>query len=139
MEAIFINFFIPRAKFISDYDTFLIMVHQSRGLHHAHKRKRIYEKYEPYPHPDKWKRFMDKAIYVVGIAGPIMTLPQVMKIWVEKNATGVSLISWASYLIFAVFWLVYGIMHKEKPIILTFSGWLILELLIVAGILVYGY
>jgi len=47
----------------------------TEGLHHFHRRKRIYQKHEPYPHPDKWKRFMDHAIYCVGVFGPIMTIP----------------------------------------------------------------
>lgn len=81
---------------------------------------------------------MDKAIYVIGIAGPIMTIPQLTKIWIEKNAVGVSAISWFAYLIIAFFWLIYGVMHKEKPIILTFSVWIILDILIVIGILMYS-
>jgi len=63
------------------------MVHDGPGLHHYHKRKR-----EKFPVSHKWKRFMDKAIYGVGIFGPLMTLPQIGKIWIEKNASGVSLL-----------------------------------------------
>ncbi|MFC1752460.1 hypothetical protein ACFL96_03600 [Thermoproteota archaeon] len=106
-------------------------------LHHHHRRKRIHQKHEPYPHPDKAKKFMDRAIYGVGIFGPIMTLPQVSKIWIEKNAAGVSAISWGAYLITTSFWLAYGIMHKEKPIIMTYSLWLVLELFIITGVLIY--
>lgn len=108
------------------------------ALHHFHRRKRIHQKHEPYPHPGKGKRFMDRIIYVVGVLGPLMTIPQLTKIWIEKNAVGVSIVSWASYLIIAVFWLIYGVMHKEKPIILTYSFWIILEAAIVVGILMYG-
>ena len=107
------------------------------ALHHYHRRKRIHQKHEPYPHPDKWKRLMDKFIYVVGVAGPILTLPQLIKIWVEKNAAGVSAISWAGFLVAAVFWLMYGILHKEKPIIFTYTLWIILDGLVVAGVLIY--
>ena len=114
------------------------MAHHSRGFHHAHIRKRIYQKHEPYPHPDAWKRFMDRAIYAVGIFGPLMTIPQIYKIWVHKTATGVSLISWSAYVVVALFWLIYGIMHKERPIIMTYICWLIFDLMIVAGVLLYG-
>ncbi|MFC1691296.1 SemiSWEET family sugar transporter [Nanoarchaeota archaeon] len=113
------------------------MVHTGKGLHHFHKRKRIHHKHEQYPHPDKFKRFMDKAIYVVGVLGPIMTIPQLLKIWVDKNAIGVSLVSWIAYLIGAVFWVVYGIIHKEKPIIITYALWIVLDIFIVAGIIIY--
>lgn len=111
---------------------------QNQGLHHFHRRKRIYQNHEPYPHPNKWKRFMDKLIYVVGIVVPIMTVPQFLKIWVDKNAQGISLISWVTYAIASLFWAVYGVMHKEKPIILTSSLLLILDAFIVVGAIIYG-
>ncbi|MBW2976742.1 hypothetical protein KY347_04825 [Candidatus Woesearchaeota archaeon] len=114
------------------------MAYDSRGLHHFHKRKRIHEKHEPYPHQDKFKRFIDSTIYAVGIFGPVMTLPQLAKIWIEKNASGVSVISWGAYLFAAVFWLIYGILHKEKPIILTYALWIVLEAFIVLGTVLYG-
>ncbi|MFH1586011.1 MAG: SemiSWEET family transporter [archaeon] len=113
------------------------MVKNIKGLHHYHVRKRIHEKHEPYPHPNKWKRLMDKIIYPVAFAGPIMTLPQVYNIWIKKNASGVSIISWSSYLLFSMLWLTYGLMHKEKPIIYSSILWVILELLLVAGLLIY--
>ena len=79
------------------------------GLHHFHKRKRIHENLEPYPHPDKLKNFLDRIIYFIGIFTPIVTVPQLLEIWVNQNASGVSLISWAGYLIAVSFWLVYGL------------------------------
>jgi len=109
----------------------------NNGLHHIHKRKRVHQKLEKYPHPDKWKNLMDKIIYVVAIFGPIMTIPQVMKIWVEQNPTGVSVISWSAYLLAAIFWLMYGVLHKEKPIIFTNILMIILEAFILVGILIY--
>ena len=113
------------------------MVHDSHGLHHFHKRKRIHQKHELYPHPHKLKRIMDRAIYAVGIFGPIMTIPQITKIWVHKTAAGVSVLSWIAYLICAAFWLFYGILHKEKPIIFTYSIWILLDILIIIGVLIY--
>jgi len=114
------------------------MIQDGHGLHNFHRRKRIHQKHEPYPHPDNLKRFIDKAILFVCIAGPLMTIPQVFKIWILRNATGVSAISWGAYLVFAFFWLMYGILHKEKPIIINSSLWIILEALVVIGTLMYG-
>jgi len=107
-------------------------------LHNIHERKRIHLKKEPYPHPNKFKRFFDKFAYFVGVLGALITLPQIMKIWIEKNASGVSLISWTGYLVGAMFWLTYAILHKEKPLILTYSIWIILDILIVIGVFIYG-
>jgi uncharacterized protein with PQ loop repeat len=110
------------------------MVHP---LHHLHIRKRI-SQHEPYPSPDAFKRFLDKAIYAVSIIGPALTLPQIYEIWVHQNASGVSTISWAGYLAMAIFWLGYGVIHKEKPIIIAYVLWIILEALVVVGAFLYG-
>ena len=114
------------------------MVQETHGLHHFHKRKRIHFKLEKYPSPEKLKGLLDKSIYAVALFGPIMTFPQIYKIWIEKNAAGVSAISWAAYLIGTFFWLFYGIVHKEKPIIFTNIIWGLLQLSIVIGTLIYG-
>ena len=114
------------------------MDNHTEGLHHYHTRKRIHQKHETYPHPNKWKNFMDKAIFAVGVVGPTMTIPQLMKIWVGKNASGVSAISWGAYLFVAIFWLIYGIMHKEKPIIFIYSIWIVVDIFIVIGTIMYG-
>ena len=114
------------------------MPHISLGLHHFHRRKRIYQKHEKYPSKNKWKRLMDRLILVVGILGPVMTIPQLMKIYIERNAAGISVITYSSYFILDFFWLAYGIIHKEKPIILTFAAWILLNILIIAGTLMYG-
>lgn len=78
---------------------------------------------------------MDWFIYAVALLSPIMTLPQVTQIWIEKNVAGVSLLTWSSYTVFAVFWLTYGLIHREKPIILSNILGGSLNLIIVAGIL----
>ena len=114
------------------------MAIQGHGLHHFHRRKRIYLNHEPYPHPDKWKRLMDKLIYVVGIVGPLMTIPQVLKIWVDKNAGGISIISWLTYAVTSIFWIIYGIMHKERPIIFSSILLVIFNTLVVVGAMTYG-
>jgi uncharacterized protein with PQ loop repeat len=114
------------------------MAHNGLGLHHFHTRKRIHQKHEQYPHPDKWKRFMDKAVYAVGALGPLLTVPQLIKIWIDKNAAGVSVVSWSGFILYGFFWLAYGIMHKEKPIIFTYTLWIIFQAFIVIGAVIYG-
>ena len=113
------------------------MVNHTEGLRH-HLRTRIHKKHKPHLHSVKWKGFIDHAIYVVGLIGPIMTIPQLTKIWVEKNASGVSAISWSAYIVVAIFWILYGIAHKEKPLIVISSIWIVLEVFIVVGTLRYG-
>ncbi len=108
------------------------------AIHHLHKRKRIYEKKEPYPHPEPWKRFLDKFICIIGILGPIFTIPQIFKIWVEKNAMGISLITWIAYLLGATCFMLYGISHKEKPLIIVYASLIVVDILVIIGVLLYG-
>ncbi len=104
------------------------------GLHHYHLRKRGIVASR-----DTWAvKILDRLIFVVGALGPIMTLPQLYGIWVTRQAEGVSLISWSSYFVFSMIWILYGVVHKEKPIIYTYTLWFVIEGLIIIGILLYG-
>jgi uncharacterized protein with PQ loop repeat len=108
------------------------------SLHHLHKRKRVHEKLEPYPHPDKWKNVLDKAVFAVAFLTVVMTVPQAAKIWMDRTAEGVSLLSWSTYAVGAAFWVLYGLMHREKVIVVIYALFFLLNLAVVAGILVYG-
>ena len=109
------------------------------GLKHIHKRKRVsLTGYEPYPSRKSFRRFLDKFAYVIGALGIILTIPQILKIWVGQDATGVSVIAWIGYMITSSFWLTYAIVHKEKPLIITYSLWILVKLPIVIGTIIYG-
>lgn len=81
---------------------------------------------------------IDKLIYFGGIAGPLATLPQVLKIWINKDATGVSITSWAAYAVGSAFWIWYGLQHKQRPLVFAYSLFFIIEALIIVGTFLYG-
>ncbi len=113
----------------------------SRGgavLHHIQVRERIHVKKEKYPNPNPFKRFIDKAIYFVGLAAVIISIPQLLQIWIGKDATGVSFITWFAYLFIEILWITYGFIHKLKPIILAYISIFIVDTLIVIGIVLYN-
>jgi uncharacterized protein with PQ loop repeat len=114
------------------------MVQESHGIHHYHKRKRTKHSSKRKRELKKFKSFLDKTVYFVALFGPIMTIPQVLKIWAEQSVAGLSLISWSAYCCVSLFWLTYGIVHREKPIIFSNVLWLITDTSIVVGILIYG-
>lgn len=105
------------------------------GLYHIHRRHRT--KLATYPHPHKWVNLLDRIVLGVAIAGPLFDIPQLIEIYVHKSAQDVSLLTWFFFTFFAIPWLIYGIVHKEKPIIVGYTLWIILDSLIVAGILIY--
>ena len=66
-----------------------------------------------------------------------MNLPQLIKILDTKDASGVSLTSWIGFSIFSLVWLIYGLVHKEKPIIFMNFALLIVQSLIAIGTFIY--
>jgi uncharacterized protein with PQ loop repeat len=81
---------------------------------------------------------IDTLAYVVSILSLLFTVDQVRIIWVQHDASGVSFLSWVFYTISAFVWLFYGIIHKDKVIIITNFLWVVFSLVIVIGVVVYG-
>jgi uncharacterized protein with PQ loop repeat len=108
------------------------------GLHHLHKRKRIHQLDQPYPHPDRLINTLDRLVFFVALLSVVMTVPQLLQIWLTRSAAGVSLVSWATYTFGAFFWMLYGVVHKERLIIAIYAIYTVVNALIVAGILLYG-
>ena len=74
------------------------------------------------------------AFSVVTMA---MTVPQAVAVW-RGDASGVSLLSWAAYLVSACLWMVHGVREGDKAIWVPCIGWIALDAAIVLGILVHG-
>ena len=68
----------------------------------------------------------------------VMTVPQVLDIWVGHQAAGVSILSWSAYLVSAVLWLWFGIRRRDRNIYLPCLGWIALDSAVIAGVVVYG-
>ncbi len=104
------------------------------SLHHYHLRKRR----EPFPARSVSLRILDATVYIVGILGPLATIPQVIKIYGAHDASGVSIVSWGLYALFDIPWIMYAIVHKERPLLICYSLWFFFNLLVVVGALMYG-
>lgn len=86
----------------------------------------------------KQTAFIDQLTYVAAVIEPIITFPQVYAIWVGKDATGVSISSWLGYWILGIIWLYYGLVHRDKAIIIYQVLYTVLGILIVIGATMYG-
>lgn len=62
---------------------------------------------------------MDESVYLFAFLGVAANIPQLVKLWQEKSAGGVSIITWVGFFTGSLFWLCYGIIHKEKPIMVA--------------------
>jgi uncharacterized protein with PQ loop repeat len=68
----------------------------------------------------------------------IMTVPQVLTIWIGHQAAGVSILSWSAYLASALLWFWYGIQKRDKNIYLPCVGWIGLDCAVIVGAIIYG-
>jgi len=107
------------------------------GFHHFHYRIKHAEKLLEEEN-SRLKIIVDRAVYGFGVLSVIVLFPQVFKIWSKQEAAGLSLFSWAGILLGTLFWLTYGFIHKEKPIIVANIALVLMDSLIVLGILIYG-
>jgi uncharacterized protein with PQ loop repeat len=105
---------------------------------HIDRRKRLHDLKHEFPSPDPGIRFLDNVCLGAGIIAPLTAVPQVLKIFMLKNAAGVSLLFWALVSVLAVPFIIYGIVHKAKPIIVMHSLWLMMDIIVVIGTMMYG-
>lgn len=68
----------------------------------------------------------------------LMTVPQVLTIWVSQEAGGVSVVSWSAYLLSAILWFWYGVQKRDRNIYLPCVGWAGLDAAVIVGALVHG-
>jgi uncharacterized protein with PQ loop repeat len=68
----------------------------------------------------------------------LMTIPQVLTIWVGQQAAGVSILSWSAYLLSALLWFWFGLQKRDRNIYLPCIGWIGLDAAVIAGAVVYG-
>ncbi len=109
-----------------------------QGLYHMHKRKRTHnKKLKEYPHPNKWIRFLDKAMIIIAIVAPIMTLPQAWEIFYYQSAAGVSVMTWGAYVLLNMPWIIYGIVHKEKIVLINAFLFFLIDLIVTIGAIIY--
>lgn len=77
---------------------------------------------------------LEKTLRVLSVVTLLMTIPQVLIIWLSRDASGVSLASWSAYLASALLWFFYGIQKHDKTIYVACIGWIVLDAAIVVGI-----
>lgn len=79
---------------------------------------------------------LDRLTYIFGILLPIFTIPQAYNVLVKKEVVGVSLFTWAFYLLASSLFAVFGFIHKERLLIVTYVPFTIIEAAIVVGLII---
>ena len=79
-----------------------------------------------------------RALGAMSVFTMLMTVPQVLTIWVGHQAAGVSVVSWSAYLLSAILWFAYGLQKRDKNIYLQCVGWVGMDAAVVIGALVHA-
>lgn len=78
------------------------------------------------------RRTVDLMAYVIGVGGNLAVIPQIIKAW-SSSAPGLAIATWMMFSGFGIIWLIYAVMHKQKPLIAAQITGLSCNLLVVAG------
>lgn len=78
-----------------------------------------------------------KLVYFFGLVTPLFMIPQAYTIFRKEDASNVSLIMWIFFLLADAVWIAYGVKHAIKPLVYSHSLYIVVEVFIVAGILIY--
>jgi len=80
---------------------------------------------------------MNRLLRSLSIFTMVMTVPQVLTIWLNHRAAGISMLSWGAYLGSAVVWFWYGLQKRDKNIYWPCIGWMLLDVAVIVGALMY--
>lgn len=92
----------------------------------------------PAAHTSRSEMALRRLLGGMSVFTMLMTIPQVLTIWVSHRATGVSVLSWSAYLASAVLWFWYGVLKHDRNIYLPCVGWITLDAAVIVGAVVYG-
>jgi uncharacterized protein with PQ loop repeat len=74
---------------------------------------------------------------IIAIVSPLTIVPQVVQIFQTKDVVGVSLSTWAFSAATSAIWVIYGLHHRDKPIIFNSVLGVLFCGLIAIGVLIY--
>lgn len=82
-------------------------------------------------------KIIDRICTVFAVFMPATSIPQAVQIYQTQDVSGLSLATWILYIIGVIPFLLYGIVHREKQLIILNALWLLMSTIIVVGILIY--
>ena len=87
-----------------------------------------------------WLRDFEGFMLLMGIIGPLATVPQLIKLYHthSHHAHGLSLSTWIAYSILALLWFLYGFVERNAPIWIGNLIGLAMDSLMVIGILIHA-
>jgi uncharacterized protein with PQ loop repeat len=84
------------------------------------------------------KYIIDRVVLFTGLIGPIASVPQAIEIFSKQDAQGVSLVTWGFFIVTNASLLIYSIVHRLPALIISNVLWVVIEVVVVLGILLYS-
>lgn len=84
-----------------------------------------------------FQRIFTGVVMVVATLSPLITVPQLLNIYVTRDVSGVSQVTWLAYVFTASMWFSYGVIHRERVLIVNGMLGMLLGSLISLGIVLY--
>lgn len=106
-------------------------------IHLRQRARRLHAVRHAYPSSNRSIRLLDGIMYGAGVVAPLVSIPQLLEIYKNHNAAGISVLTWSGYTLLSVLWLTYGVVHREQPIIVAHALWLLVNVLVVIGAILY--
>ncbi|HUB93691.1 MAG TPA: hypothetical protein VMB52_04260 [Verrucomicrobiae bacterium] len=78
------------------------------------------------------------VIWFFTVATPLFEIPQAIDIYSHHSAQDVSVLTWGFFLLDNLVWIVYGVRKRLRPVVITSILYLIIELSVVVGIIMYS-
>src|SRR2546430_4488496 len=104
---------------------------------HWHRQLRQARTAEPPLAHGPGLRFLDGVAFVNGFVGPLTSLPQLHMIITTHQTAGVSLLTWWLFVASAALWLVYSVVHRAWPVMISAVLSIVVELAVIAAVPVY--
>jgi uncharacterized protein with PQ loop repeat len=80
----------------------------------------------------KLTKAVDGLAYAVGIFGNAAVIPQIIRAW-QSDAPGLAITTWILFVLISCIWLVYAVLHRQRPLIVAQSVGLTANVLVVSG------
>ena len=83
-------------------------------------------------------KVVDLMAYVVGVGGNIAVVPQIIDAW-RGPAPGLSVLTWLMFVMIGLIWLVYAIIHQQRPLLIAQIANMSCNMLVVIGWVVHNH
>lgn len=110
----------------------------SHGQQHLKIRKRIHQKFQQFPHPDRMIRGYDRFVTILGCLNPIFVIPQLIMIFKTQSSESVSIIPWLYFTVVCAAWMIYGLIHRDRSVFYVNLVCLLAKIPLLAAIVIFS-